>query len=635
MKVRFLPFLVVFVSASLFVFSQKKLPESTAADLSKGVPSLYAYPSTPPHNGFKVTSQYLTMRDGVKLAVDVYMPKGAKKGDKFPVILHQTRYWREVDVRWPFKWFVKTPFGLMGEIARKFTANGYVLVNVDVRGSGASFGKNLHPWSEDEVKDGYEICDWIVKQAWSTGSIGTAGASYTGTASEFLLTMNHPAVKADVNMYSLFDVYADNAFPGGIHNVWFTRIWGNANHNLDNNRLPTTSKKAKMVIRGVKPVGGAKGRKLIKAAVAEHQDNLNVNDGAMKMNFRDEEPIQNVSADKFSPHAFLHREIKSNVPVYSYSGWSDGCYQNAAVKRYLSLHGPKHKLMIGPWEHGGSFCTSPNAQGKSGFDHAGELLKFMDYHVKGLNNALPNDAPVHYFTQIENKWKSARQWPPAGLSQQVWAFNGNTLLPASSTTAADAKTITYRVDTTATTGKFTRWESLAGQLHTPFVYTDRAEQDKKLAVFDSPPLAEDLEITGHAIAELMVKSSVGDCSFFVYLEEVLPDGKVRYITEGQLRSLCRTVSDKPAYCHVGNWRSFASCDAKPLDTTRFEQVTIDLYPTSYLVQKGNQLRVAIGGHDAEHFRLMNPSPATWEFLTGGNQACKLYLPIMGKSTGNK
>jgi putative CocE/NonD family hydrolase len=597
-------------------FAQKAKNKQTGVDLAIDYPKPYDQTQGFIYKGYTSKSFYLEMRDGVKIAVDLYLPKGIKPGEKIPTILHQTRYWRNVEIRWPFSMFVKTPMGLLGKMIREFSRNGYALVNIDVRGSGASFGQNLYPWSENEVKDGFEICNWIVKQEWSNGSIGTAGASYTGTASEFLLTTQHPAVKADANLYSLFDVYADNAFPGGIHNVWFTSVWGKANRALDDNKLPTKNKKIKMAVRGVKPVSGKGRRKLLKAAVAEHKDNLNVNDGAMIMDYRDEEPIKNVSADKFSPHAFVDKEIATKVPVYSYSGWSDGAYPNAAIKRFLTLKDKQYKLMLGPWEHGGSYVTAPYAQSDASFNHIGELLKFFDFYLKGKTNGLDKEPRVHYFTQVENKWKYADTWPPKGFQTKHFPLKGNQSLALEETSLVEPFSVKYTVDTSAGTGSVSRWESLAGALHTPYVYPDRNERDKKLLVFDSPALTQDMEVTGHAALELLLKSNQGDCSFFVYLEDIDENGIVHYVTEGELRSIHRVVSDIKTYNQIGDWHSFLRKDAKPFEIGKEEKIKIDLLPTSYLFKKGHKIRVAIGGHDKDHFRLMNPNVATWEIMSG-------------------
>ena len=80
-------------------------------------------------------------------------------------------------------------------VDRYFTAYGYAVVKADVRGSGASFGPWPFPWSPDEITDGAELVDWIVRQPWSNGKVGAFGTSYLGATSEFLLVNRHPAVK--------------------------------------------------------------------------------------------------------------------------------------------------------------------------------------------------------------------------------------------------------------------------------------------------------------------------------------------------------------------------------------------------------------------------------------------------------
>ena len=86
-------------------------------------------------------SQYLTMRDDVKIAVDLYLPNELEPGQQVPTILHQTRYWRAIEYRWLISLFKDDrPRGLIGNYAERFLQQGYAWVDVDVRGSGASFG---------------------------------------------------------------------------------------------------------------------------------------------------------------------------------------------------------------------------------------------------------------------------------------------------------------------------------------------------------------------------------------------------------------------------------------------------------------------------------------------------------------
>ena len=98
----------------------------------------------------------------------------------------------------------------------------------------------------------------------------------------------------------------------------------------------------------------------------------------------------------------------------------------------------------------------------------------------------------------------------------------------------------YTVDFTATTGRHNRWATNGGA--GDVIYGDRAAEDEKLVTYTSAAMVGDVEITGHPIVTLYVSSTEPDGAFIVYLEDVAPDGRVSYITEGQLRALLRRVS---------------------------------------------------------------------------------------------
>ena len=158
------------------------------------------------------------MRDGVKIAVDLYLPENFQPGQQIPTILHQTRYWRAIEYRWLISLFKDDrPRGVIGNYADRFLQQGYAWVDVDVRGSGASFGTRPIAYSPAEIQDGAEIVDWVISQSWSNGHVGAMGISYSGGTAEMLLVNQHSAVKAVAPMFSGFDLYSEIAFPGGIH----------------------------------------------------------------------------------------------------------------------------------------------------------------------------------------------------------------------------------------------------------------------------------------------------------------------------------------------------------------------------------------------------------------------------------
>ena len=195
--------------------------------------ALIKSPKPKKYESYTVTSVYIPMRDGIKIAVDIHIPDGISSGERIPCILLQTRYWRATRFRFPFRYIIN-PLGSRDHI-KAFTGFGFALVSVDVRGTGASFGTRISPWSEDEVKDSKDIIEWIIDQPWSDGNIVTLGNSYSGTTSELVAVSNHPAVKGIITMHNELDPYLDIAFPGGILNEWFITSWAHSVACLDQN----------------------------------------------------------------------------------------------------------------------------------------------------------------------------------------------------------------------------------------------------------------------------------------------------------------------------------------------------------------------------------------------------------------
>lgn len=120
--------------------------------------------------------------------------------------------------------------------------------------------------------------------------------------------------------------------------------------------------------------------------------------------------------------------------------------------------------------------------------------------------------------------------------------------------------------------------------------------------YDTEPLSEDLELTGNARAHLYLSSTHPDGAVFVYLEQVSPEGKVTYLTEGELRLIHRKVSDPPFWHHGEPYHSCARADAQALVPGELAEVSLGLHATSVLVRAGNSLRIALAGHDAANSR---------------------------------
>jgi len=570
------------------------------------------------------TSFYLTMRDGVKIAVDLSLPGELKAGESIPTIIRQTRYYRSFDLGRLLRFFTRN----WPSAQKVFVARGYAWMDVDVRGTGASFGRWPYPWSPDEIRDGAEVVDWIVRQPWSNGKVGAMGMSYDGDSAEFLLVNRPPAVKAVSAAFSFFDAYTDIAYPGGIQLNSFITVWQDLDRALDTDYLPSIRawmpRIARSSYRGVRPVDNDVDRSMLAQAIREHDYNLNVAAMAREITYRDDAPRPpGVSIDAFSPFVHASEIGASGAAVYLVDGWFDAAFQNAAINCYLTLKNPV-RLVLGPWNHGGWNDASPfSGSWRSGFDLNAELLRFFDYQFRGVDDGLSSEPPVLYFTMGEEKWKTAARWPPSGTRSVSLYLDQGHRLSLKKPTAADASD-RYLVDLTHGTGQTSRWD-LGAQV----IYPDRRRADEKLLCYTSAPLEVDTEVTGHPAVTLFVSSTAADAEFFSYLEDVDPRGRVTYVTEGELRAIDRRLGDEPpGYRQLGAWHSFRRQDSMPLVPGEIAELQFAILPTSYLFKRGHSIRLALAGADKDHFALPPGPPPALRFYRDSSHASQVDLPVM-------
>jgi len=564
------------------------------------------------------------MRDGVKIAIDLNLPKGLKEDEKIPTIIRQTRYYRSHELG-PLLRFLTRNWPSSEKV---FVPRGYAWINVDVRGTGASFGHWAYSWSPDEIRDGAEIVNWIVSQPWSDGKVGTMGISYDGGCAEFLLVSKHPAVKASAPEFTLFDAYADIAYPGGIHLGSFTNAWGSLNRALDNGSLSTITHLMPGIVRssyhGVRPVDDDRDRAQLAAAIREHAGNLDVKAMAPQITYRDDVPSPpGLPIDASSPFAYVQQIEDGRAALYVVEGWFDAGFGNGAIRRYLTLKS-RGRLIIGPWNHGGFNDASPFSHSpKSAFKIDAELLRFFDYHLKGMHSGVAEEKPILYFTMGEEKWKAAETWPPPEAETISFYLGSARQLSRDRPAAAEASD-RYHVDLTAKTGLTSRWD-----LGAPIYYFNRRAADAKLSCYTSDPLKTDLEVTGHPAVTLYVSSTANDGEFFAYLEDVSPKGNVTYVTEGELRGIDRKLSNGNApYRQIGPYHSFRRQDAMPLVPGEVANLTFEILPTSYVFKRGHSIRLALAGADRDHFTLL-PGPApTLHFHRDRAHPSHLDLPVI-------
>jgi uncharacterized protein len=575
------------------------------------------------------SSQYVTMRDGCRLAVDAYVPQPVDGvAQKFPAVALFTPYYRRFKLKPGGAGEVNPNTGKFRDF---LVPRGYAVVVIDVRGTGASFGTRDSFRSPREREDSREIADWIVTQPWSNGSIGATGISYVGAASDFLASTGHPAVKAIAPLSSVWDTYSDNYFPGGIQLKSLTKVYDELMIGLDHDRRDVLQKFSYFNnpdFEGPQPVDEDPDSVLLNQAVRQHLGNFRQTDFMAEFRFREEglpyDP--EFSSASFSPYA-VSDGIGPDVAILSVSGWLDGAgYMNGAIARYLTKDKNPRHLLLGAWDHGARIGASPwRKAAEVEFPWLAEVLRFFDTYLLGLDTGLKDEAPIHYFSVHAEEWRAAQAWPPVETRSRFFLAADGRLVDAAPRAGADD----YQVDFTIGTGADTRYERIGG-LDSRDYYADWQGRTAKMLSYTSAPLDFAVELAGHGLADLHLSGSERDLALFIYLTEVEAGGTERYVTEGLLRALHRREQPSPAtYRTTWPFRSFSRADAAPLVPGKVERIRIPLLPVAWRFSAGSRIRLSVAGADDDHCaQVPHGRPPLIRMMRGEGHASVLELPMV-------
>jgi uncharacterized protein len=567
----------------------------------------------PLYNEWVRISQYVAVRDGTRLAVDIFRPsdRGTAVADRLPAVWTHTRYGR-----------ANAREGKLATLPERLPAlktllrYGYVVAIVDVRGSGASFGSWEGSFSPKETRDAYDVTEWFAAQPWCNGKVGMFGPSYLGSTQLMAASEAPPHLKAIFPQKAPGDIYA-LVYPGGIFRRDFCESWGNGLKALDLWITPV-------------PVDGDDSHKLLNEARKERETNQDVLELALAYRYRDSvDPVTKESTwAARSPFGHLDAIRRSKIPVYNLGGWFD-TYTRDSILAYANLDNPK-KLVIGPWTH----------QQEHDLDLGIENVRWFDRWLKDVDNGIMEEPRIHYYVTGNPKgpgWRSATEWPlpkqrttayffHSGPSHSVASVNDGVLTP--SVPEHNQGSDRYTVDYKATSGRPSRWSSGYGLGGKEFNYGDRGAQDKKGMTYTTEPLATDLEVTGHPIVHLWINSTAKDGDFFAYLEDVDGSGYAHYVTEGCLRASNRAIHDPP-YNFLGlpYHRSFKS-DYAELPGMPVELV-FDMQPTSIQFHQGHRVRVTITCADKDNDDTPRQSPPPKVTVYRSNEhASYVVLPVI-------
>jgi putative CocE/NonD family hydrolase len=555
------------------------------------------------------------MRDGVKLATDVYMParNGAPVAGRFPVLVTRTPYGKDP---------APAPFDAH-DPARHFAQRGYVVVVQDCRGrynSEGTFYINVN-----EGKDGYDTVEWAARQPWSNGKVGTYGASYLAQAQNALAALHPPHLAAMFIMVGTSNYFDDGAYRGGaftlLHNLVYPMILASTSQEA----AKDPALRSAMLQALHDQLGGwlraypyrPNASPLLRYPVNQRwfQDfaDHDVYDDYWKQNGFDFE----IAYDKYP-----------DIPVYFVSGWYD-LFERGTLHNFMGLvsrHKSPTKLLMGPWVHG----IGPRASGDVDFgstaavDLLAEQQRWFDQVLKGKNTGILAEPPVRLFVmgggdgkrttqgRMEDggHWVTTTAWPPPRASSRAYYLHAdgslNEQTPGDEAPSAFAFDPDHPVPT------------IGGQIDSGKDFSPDGPRDQRcnlkifgcendlplsarrdVLVFQTPALASPVVIAGPVTVDLWISSSAPDTDFTGKLIDVAPPNN------DYPWGYAMNLADRIIRVSSGDYASTRTL----LKPGEIRKVTIDLIATASRFQPGHRIRLDIS---SSNFPFFDVNPNTGE-----------------------
>lgn len=308
------------------------------------------------YDSWERTSIYVTMRDSVKIAIDIIRPSldGKVEESPLPVLLNYYSYLRARIKNGKVASLVDRSASL-----QTLVRHGYVIAIASTRGRGVSFGEVTGPVSMQEARDAYEVIEWLASQLWCDGNVGMFGHSYSAHIQLMTASLSPPNLKAIFPSMGAFDLY-QLIFPGGILRKIILEIVSK-NFQWQDFEAPFV------------PVDEDYSSSLADSARANHQENVD----PIKMAnfpFRDSETDISKPWTLDNPMSHIQGINSSSIAIYHWAGWFDG-FPRDVFQYFQNLKNPQ-KLVVGSWAHSDSDSTVRAERYKL---YTIEQLRWFDY----------------------------------------------------------------------------------------------------------------------------------------------------------------------------------------------------------------------------------------------------------------
>lgn len=547
-------------------------------------------------------SLYVPVRDGTKLAVNIYRPATGEQVEEKPLPV--------IFVFTPYRARFRAEDGTINEVAlkddmalRSLIAAGYVVAVADIRGKGASFGARRGFQDRTEAQDGHDLVEWLARQPFASGKVGMIGCSYLGGTTFHTATTAPPSLKAVFVGASDLDKYAF-VRRGGITAQFNTRPDEPASVDLAS--LPVDADK-----------DGAE----LKAAVEAHARNTPMAALWYGMPYRDSvSPLTgNAFWEEVGIYNYLDAIRKAGIATYFWGNWQD---EPTAQSILSAANMPGSKFLAGP----GSHCVPP-----PGFDFTGEVERYFDHHLKGADNGVDTAPRATYWVEgLDGKGGYVRSaaLPGEKVTPVRWHLNGGRSGTARS---VNDGMLAMRPQGRGVDRFTVRYDLPPADY---FAFWAKPMNDKGLS-YTSAPLARPMTLIGYPVVHLRLSADKPDATIFAYLDQVGADGKAEVVAFGRL-ALSHRKGGKAPYATMGlPYHSGLKADVAPLPPGTEADLAIDLTPVSRVVPAGARLRVTIAGADPRQRNLKDiqqTPPPTISVRHGAGGGSWIDLPMAQPTT---
>lgn len=518
----------------------------------------------------EISDTMVAMSDGTELATTVYRPKNAGPS---PVIVARTPYNKD---------------GLKGE-GQRFSRNGYVFVAQDLRGRFQSKGHHaiiFHNDGWNQRHDGHDTIEWIAKQPWCNGKIGSTGGSALGITQNMAAPGAPSTLMAQHVLVAFSDMYRQSAYQGGAFRTGLLENWLKGTGMTDVNL----------------------------ATFVAH-------------------PRYDEFWQELNPEA---QAARVNAPAVFFGGWYD-IFLQGTINSFTTIQtsgGPaakgRCKLVIAPIGHGSMNELEYPANSKR-LPRFADSLAWFDAMLKDKDNGIVEDKPVYYYVMGDptdekapgNFWRTVDTWPPA-VTETPYYLHSTGALETKTQPFGGGRSFKYDpAKPVPTVGGAELGINIGPRDQTSI------ESRDDVLLFTSEVLEAPIEVTGRIKAKLFVSSDCPDTDFTVKLTDVYPDGRSMLVTDGIIRARFR--------------ESFET--EKFLEPDEVVEVSVDLWSTSLVFNRGHRIRVAVSSSNAPRF---DPNPNTGHAFRADKEKriakntlyfsdkypTQIVLPIYHETTGN-